>query len=165
MQAALVGEGAGIDRDRAAGQQPAVDRLHHRAAREHLDAVDQGLVRRPLAEVDRDLPVAVGRGRERLHHRLVLAPRRRHDVEVRQHLRAVDAHVELPLTRIAVRRLGEVQPHRVARPRRQVPQRVAERRTPIAYHSGTSDRPPAAPGCSPPRCRSRPTCVAGANRR
>ena len=88
----------------AAGQQPAVDRLHHRAAGEHLDAVDQGPVRRPLAEVDRDLPVAVGRGRERLHHRLVLAPRRRHDVEVRQHLRAVDAHVELPLARIAVRR-------------------------------------------------------------
>ena len=64
--------------------------------RKHLDAVDHG-GQPPRDEIHRDLPVAVGRGCKLLDHRLVHTSRRCGDVEVRQDLGAVDAHVELPL--------------------------------------------------------------------
>ena len=119
LQAPLVGERAGVDGDRAAGQLAAIDLLHRRAAGEHLDAVDQRVVAGAVVEGHRDLAAGVGRGRKALLDRLVLAPRRGEDVEIRQHLRAVDAHVELPLARRRSTIGGEVQGHRVARPRRQ----------------------------------------------
>ena len=118
---------AGVDGDRAAGQLAGVDLQDRRAAGEHLDAVDLGIAAGAVGEGHRDLATGVGRGRKGLLDRLVLAPRRGEDVEIRQHLRAVDAHVELLL---ACRRYvpvgGEIQGHRVACPRRQAAQVVAE---------------------------------------
>ena len=54
------------------------------------------------------------------------APRRLEHVEVGQHLRAVDLDVEQPLPAAVPVDLGEVQPQRVGRPRRQAGQGVGE---------------------------------------
>src|SRR5260370_34928633 len=64
--------------------------------------------------------------RELFNHCFVLGARGRKNIEVRQYLRAVDAHVEGSGTGCREVGFGKVQPHRVARSRRKAWNRVRE---------------------------------------
>jgi hypothetical protein len=63
-------------------------------------------------ELQDDLPATVGDGAETLGHGDVLAAGRREDVEIAQHLGAVDRHIELALAGRAIPDLGKVQTYR-----------------------------------------------------
>src|SRR5262249_40551007 len=64
--------------------------------------------------------------RELFDDRFILSPGGGNDIEVRQYSRAVDTHVEGAGTGGAEEGLGEVQSHRVARPRTEAGNGVAE---------------------------------------
>ena len=96
------------------------------AATCHGEAVDLRVLG-DGTELDHHLAAAVGRGAERPGDGLVLASRGRVDVEVAQHRRAVDGHVEHTLSGRGQVGLREVERHRLRAPRREVGDRVAER--------------------------------------
>jgi hypothetical protein len=78
----------------------------------HFDAVDSGIVLdRDILE--HDLPLRIGRRRKLLDDCNVLAACGREDIEVGQHLRAVDADVEHALPSLSPIELIEVQTHDV----------------------------------------------------
>ena len=71
---------------------------HRRAAGEHLDAVDHAGSRGTVLKATAIWPLASAVAVKLSWIALSLPPAVAIDVEIRQHLRAVDAHVELPLT-------------------------------------------------------------------
>src|SRR5260370_7394698 len=75
-----------------------------------FDPTDQGLID-DRGERNHILTARIRRLRELLDVGDVLPTRGREDVEIRQHLRPVDAHVELPRTPRGVERFAQVQPH------------------------------------------------------
>src|ERR1043165_8586681 len=90
---------------------------------EDFDAADAGIADNGR-ELDVDGTAAVGSHGEVLVDRLVLRSCGGDDVEVGQHLRAVDGDVEDALPRKVDVILGEVQPYQVLRVRRQVRNRI-----------------------------------------
>src|ERR1700678_4218112 len=90
-----------------------------------LDGVDLGVVL-DGDELDGDRAGAAGGCGERLGDRLELAAGGGEDVEVGQHLGAVDEDVEGAVPGGGPVLLGEVQPHRVARAGGQAGDRVGE---------------------------------------
>src|SRR5215470_6197690 len=77
------------------------------AGRHHLDRVHDRVVGRPLGERDRQLPARIDTGRKRLVQRRVETNLGRH-IEVRQHPRPLDRHVELAPPRPQIRKLRKL---------------------------------------------------------
>ena len=102
-------------------------------------ALTRGVSADPAVNVDDDLPVGVGGGLEVAGDGGVRPAGGGHDVEVEEHLGAVDRDVELPLPGHLVLDLGEVQPDRVVRPGGQPRQGVGEPTVPrvgVVAHAG-----------------------------
>ena len=75
----------------------------------HGDAADLRLICRTPCELDYDLPRRVSRRLELLLNSLVLRTSHANDIEVRQHLRAINQYVKLSLGRLAPVDLVKVQ--------------------------------------------------------
>src|SRR5882762_11732391 len=91
----------------------------------HDDAADLRLICGTARELDHDLPRRISRRLELLLNCLVLRPSHGNDVEVRQHLRAIDQNVELSLGRLAPVNLVEVQRDRMRGSGREAANRVS----------------------------------------
>ena len=72
------------------------------------------------------VPVEEARGREQFGQGDVLATGRRPDVEIAQHLRAVDGHIKDPRSGGVEDVLNEIQPHDIASTGRQLGDGVGE---------------------------------------
>jgi hypothetical protein len=96
-----------------------------------FDAANKGIISGAVRESDDDLAATVGRRRKRAADSH-LVPRRGKDIEVREHLGTVDAHIEGARPNRLPRQFRPVQYHRVRCAGRQASNGVGERCSPAA---------------------------------